>query len=78
VRDCARSDIVPYSCDSMLAPFSNVWTTWTELQIRQERKKKLYSKLHLHSIQTLQNIVRQRRFLERHAHQDPRGRIRGR
>jgi len=42
-----------------------------------ERKKKLYSKLHLHSIQTLQNIDRQRRSLERHAHQDPRGRIRG-
>ena len=50
-----------------------------EMQIPHARKKKLSSKLHLHSIHTLQNLVSQRRFLERApASPEARGRIRGR
>jgi hypothetical protein len=36
-----------------------------EMDIPNARKKKLYSKLHLHSIHSLQNLVSQRRYLER-------------
>jgi hypothetical protein len=51
----------------------------TEIGNPTARKKKLYSKLHLHSIHTLQNLVSQRRFLERQkSSTEPRGRIKGR
>jgi hypothetical protein len=50
-----------------------------EMDIPNARKKRLYSKLHLHSIHSPQNLSSQRRYLER---QKPtaegRGRIRGR
>jgi hypothetical protein len=50
-----------------------------EMDIPNARKKKIYSKLHHHSIHSLQNRVSQRRYLER---QKPTGeareRIRGR
>jgi hypothetical protein len=36
-----------------------------EMDIPNTRKKKLYSKLYLHSIHSLQNLVSQRRYLER-------------
>jgi hypothetical protein len=36
-----------------------------DMDIPNARKKKLYSKLHLHSIHNLQNLVSQRRYLER-------------
>jgi hypothetical protein len=36
-----------------------------EMDIPNARKTKLYSKLHLHSIHSLQNLVSQRRYLER-------------
>jgi len=50
-----------------------------ELQVQPARQKKLYSKLHLHSIHTLQNLVSQRRYLERTPNTTiPRGQIRGR
>jgi hypothetical protein len=35
-----------------------------ETDIPNARKKKLYSKLHLHSIHSLKNLVSQRRYLE--------------
>jgi hypothetical protein len=42
-------------------------------------KKKLHSKLHLHSIHSLQNLVSQRRYLKRQKPtSESRGRIRGR
>jgi hypothetical protein len=37
----------------------------TEMDIPNARKKKLYSKLHLHSIHSLQSLVSQLRYLER-------------
>jgi hypothetical protein len=46
-----------------------------EMDIPNARKKKLYSKLHLHSIHSLQNLVSQRRYLER---QKPTAEARGR
>jgi hypothetical protein len=46
-----------------------------EMDIHNARKKKLYSKLHLHSIHSLQNLVSQRRYLER---QKPSAEVRGR
>jgi hypothetical protein len=50
-----------------------------EMDIPNTRKKKLYSKLHLHSIHSLQNLVSQRRYLERQKPTaEARGRIRGR
>jgi hypothetical protein len=50
-----------------------------KMDIPHARRKKLYSKLHLHSIHTIQNLVSQRRFLERQPPtSEARGRIRGR
>jgi hypothetical protein len=50
-----------------------------DMDIPSARKKKLYSKLHLHSIHSLQNLVSQRRYLERQKPTaEARGRIRGR
>jgi hypothetical protein len=50
-----------------------------EMDIPNARKQKLYSKLHLHSIHSLQNLVSQRRYLERQKPTaEARGRIRGR
>jgi hypothetical protein len=50
-----------------------------EMEIPNARKKKLYSKLHLHSIHSLQNLVSQRRYLEsQKPTAETRGRIRGR
>jgi hypothetical protein len=46
-----------------------------EMNIPNARKNKLYSKLHLHSIYSLQNLVAQRRYLER---QKPTAEARGR
>jgi hypothetical protein len=39
-----------------------------EMDIPNARKKKLYSKLHLHSTHSLQNLVSQRRYLEDKSH----------
>jgi hypothetical protein len=50
-----------------------------EIDIPNARRKTLYSKLHLHSIHSLQNVVSQRRYLERQKPTaEARGRIRGR
>jgi hypothetical protein len=50
-----------------------------EMDIPNARKKKLYSKLHLHSIHSLQGLVSQRRYLERQKPTaEARGGIRGR
>jgi hypothetical protein len=50
-----------------------------EMDIPNAREKKLYSKLHLHGIHSLQNLVSQRRYLERQKPTaEARGRIRGR
>jgi hypothetical protein len=50
-----------------------------EMDIPNARKKKLYSKLHIHSIHSLQNLVSQPRYLERlKPTAEARGRIRGR
>jgi hypothetical protein len=50
-----------------------------EMDIPNGRKRKLYSKLHLHSIHSLQNLVSQWRYLERKKPSaEVRGRIRGR
>jgi hypothetical protein len=52
--------------------------TTKEMDIPNARKKKLYSKLHLHSIYSLQNLVSQRRYLERQSPTaEARGKIRG-
>jgi hypothetical protein len=49
-----------------------------EMDIPNARKKELYSKLHLHSIHSLQNLVSQRRYLERQKPTAARRRIKGR
>jgi hypothetical protein len=49
-----------------------------EMDIPNARKRKLHSKLHLHSIHSIQNLVSQRRYLERpKPTAETRGRIRG-
>ena len=50
----------------------------TELRIPPAQRKKLFTKLHLHSVHTLYNILKQRRYLERQQGLEARGRIRGR
>jgi hypothetical protein len=60
-------------CDVMLLPvvLGSAGTLFEcldlakEMDIPNARMKKLYSKLHLHSIDSLQNLVSQRRYLKR-------------
>ena len=50
-----------------------------ELEIPPARRKTKFSKIHLHSVHTLQNLVSQRRYLERpQTGTEARGRIKGR
>ena len=49
-----------------------------QLSIPAAKRNKLYTKLHLHGVHTLHNLVKQRRFLERQPDVEARGRIRGR
>jgi len=63
----------------VLGHFKCIDRATTEMDIPNARKRELYSKLHLHSIHTLQNLVFQRRYLERQKPtSEARGRIRGR
>jgi hypothetical protein len=75
-------------CDVMLLPvvlgsagtlFKCLDRATEEMDIPKAKRKKLYSKLHLHSIHSLQSLVSQRRYLERQKPTaEARGRIRGR
>jgi len=71
--------LLPIVLESAGTLFKCLERATTEMDIPNARKRKLYSKLHLHSIHTLQNLVSQRRYLERQKPtSEARGRIRGR
>jgi hypothetical protein len=71
--------LLPVVLGSAGALFKCLERATKEKDIPNARKKNLYSKLHLHSIHSLQNLVSQRRYLERQKPtSESRGRIRGR
>jgi hypothetical protein len=69
--------LLPIVLGSAVALFKCLDRATKEMDIPNARKKKLYSKLHLHSIHSLQNVVSQQRYLERQK-PETRGIIRGR
>jgi hypothetical protein len=71
--------LLPIVLGSAGTHFRSLDCATKEMDIPNARKKKLYSKLHLHSIHSLKILVSQRRYLERQKPTaEARGRIRGR